>query len=382
MKIALDIQPIMKKSFTGIPFYGYKIMEAMIKIYPNDSFVLNYFNKGVDNFNKKRIYKLKKNNCAIIENNGSSTMYRILNLLFPLNYTKYFQNADIVYFCSFFLPRRTGTKCIFTIHDMVATLYPETTKWINYLILKLELKRSVKRADRIVTVSESSKNDIVKLLNVPEDNIDIVTPAYDKNIFNVNYNKDDILKCRIKFNINNEYILYVGTLEPRKNLVNLIKAYEQAFLFNKDIPQLVIAGGNGWKYESIFEAADKCKLKNHIIFTGYIDDADVPLLMNGAMMFVFPSIYEGFGMPCLEAMACGTPVITSNISSMPEVVGNAGILISPNSIEDISINMKRLFNDTTLRKRCREAGLERAKNFSWTKSAQKLHKVFEEVLSL
>lgn len=159
--------------------------------------------------------------------------------------------------------------------------------------------------------------------------------------FHTDYSTEQIQEAIKKYHINEKYFLYLGTIEPRKNLERLIKAYVKLVSRHKDVPQLVLAGGNGWYYDDIFQMIDTCHLKEQVVFTGYVDQKDSPLLMSGAMAFVFPSLYEGFGMPPLEAMACGTPVITSKTSSLPEVVGDAGILVDPENVDEICEAMEK-----------------------------------------
>ena len=195
----------------------------------------------------------------------------------------------------------------------------------------------------------------------------------DLDIYHPDYPEEDIEKCKSKYHIEREYLLYQGTLEPRKNLVNLVKAYG---LVKKDLknqaPKLVLAGGKGWYYDSIFETVEQLNLKEDVIFTGYVPEEEVPLLMNGAKAFVFPSLYEGFGMPPLEAMACGTPVIVSNTSSLPEVVGNAGMLVDFQNIKSASMSMKSLNEDLESQEKLKKSGVKRAIQYSWKNSGNQL----------
>ena len=160
--------------------------------------------------------------------------------------------------------------------------------------------------------------------------------------------------------------MFLGTLEPRKNLVGLIEAYNLLKTESKeDIPQLVLAGGKGWYYESIFETVKKLHLEQDVIFTGYVPEEDSPLLMNGAVAFVFPSLYEGFGMPPLEAMACGTPVIVSDTASLPEVVRDAGVYVDPNSVESMKEGLLEIWGNIEIGKILKRQGIEHSKQFQW-----------------
>jgi glycosyltransferase involved in cell wall biosynthesis len=175
-------------------------------------------------------------------------------------------------------------------------------------------------------------------------------------------------------------ILFVGTLEPRKNLATLLKAY--ALLRKKaQPPRLIIGGARGWHHEQVFSVVEELGLIEDVIFPGYIPREELPLWYNAANLFIYPSLYEGFGLPLLEAMACGTPVITSNISSLPEVVDGAGILVDPSSVEDMAEAMWQVLSDSSLRAEMRRKGLARAREFSWRKTAQRTVEVYEQAMT-
>ena len=173
----------------------------------------------------------------------------------------------------------------------------------------------------------------------------------------------------------------MGTLEPRKNIERLVRAYSQLVNEKKEgnIPYLVLAGGKGWLYDSIFATVQELKIEDRVIFTGYVEESQVPVLMKGAKAFVFPSLYEGFGMPPLEAMACGTPVLTSAATSLPEVVGESGVLVDPESVESICHGLRELAEDEELCRRLQKEGLERAKLFSWDKTVVPLKQLLERL---
>jgi glycosyltransferase involved in cell wall biosynthesis len=192
---------------------------------------------------------------------------------------------------------------------------------------------------------------------------------------------DIIESIKKKYNINGDYILYLGTLEPRKNLERLIEAYAAVKESEKAAPLLVIAGGKGWLYESIFETVKRFGIENSVIFTGYVPDADKPALLSGAKVFCFPSLYEGFGMPPLEAMACGTPVLTSNVASLPEVCGDAAYYVNPLLVSEIEQGIKQLCFNEELRNNLIQKGEERVKLFSWDKIAEQLHNLYQELVN-
>ena len=190
-----------------------------------------------------------------------------------------------------------------------------------------------------------------------------------------------IAEVKKSLGISGDYFLYLGTIEPRKNLERLIKAYA---LFvkkvGKDAPLLVLAGGKGWLYSGIFEKVKSLGLEKKVVFTKYVPSEDMNPLMCGAMAFVFPSLYEGFGMPPLEAMACGVPVLSSGEASLPEVTGDCALICDAYSAKSIAGGLYRLYSDEKLRKQLSTKGLERAKQFSWEESAQALYNVYEELM--
>jgi glycosyltransferase involved in cell wall biosynthesis len=268
--------------------------------------------------------------------------------------------------------------CVVLVFDLTPVLFRDTHSVQSNFVHKYILPRTLRNADKIIAISQNTKNDLIKHFNIPEDKIRVVYLAVNNNYKPVS--NEEVKRVKDKYNPNSPFILYVGTLEPRKNIVRLIDAFHR--LKQKEIPhKLVIAGKKGWKYENIFGEIEKLKLKDDVIFTGYVSDEDLPALYNAADLFVYPSIYEGFGLPPLEAMACGTPVITSNTSSLPEVVGGAGIMVDPYNIDELSNKMQEVLTSKNLRKELSEKGLKRAKMFSWEKCAKETLEVFEDLIN-
>ena len=214
------------------------------------------------------------------------------------------------------------------------------------------MRTSCRHADHIVTVSAFSKKEIMRLLHVPEGKITVIPNAVDHTVYHTDYSKDQLKMVRSRYGIREDYFLYLGTIEPRKNLERLLDAYARLCREKPDTPQLVLAGRRGWLCDGIYEKARSLNLGNKILFTGYVRQQDSPMLMCGAAAFVFPSLYEGFGMPPLEAMACGTPVITSNTTSLPEVAGDAAVLVNPKSRSEIYRAMKQMLEDSSVTDRC------------------------------
>lgn len=272
--------------------------------------------------------------------------------------------------------RNTGYKKIITIHDVTPLLFSETHGRMNVWHHRFVLPAILKQADHIITVSEASKADIVRCFKVPEEKVTVTLLAADR-VFKpapAGIPGGDIAT------LPRPYILNVGTLEPRKNLAGLLRAFAAAR--RKGLQHtLVITGARGWGNSPLAALVDELALNDAVIFTGFVDDNDLPHLYKGADFFVYPSLYEGFGLPILEAMGCGTPVITSNVSSMPEVAGDAALLVDPRSGSELTAAMLRLAGDGGLRTGLREQGIIQAARFSWDKTAQDTLAVYRKVLA-
>lgn len=284
--------------------------------------------------------------------------------------------VDATVFFNFIVPRGVKGKVITIIHDMTYKTFPETVEEVTRRNLDRNMDYVIKRADCILSVSEFSRQELIHYFPNAETKSEVISWGVDTNLFHPHYSLHDENKIKKKYQINSAYILYVGTLEPRKNIIRLIEAYAKLYRKEENLPKLVISGKKGWMYEGIFEIVRRERLEEKVIFTGYIEDADMPVLMSGAEFFVFLSLYEGFGLPPLEAMACGTPVLVSNVASLPEVIGKAGILVDPYDTDEIANSMEKLVWDENKRMALKVVGLERVKTYSWEKAARKMEDIF------
>jgi glycosyltransferase involved in cell wall biosynthesis len=256
--------------------------------------------------------------------------------------------------------------------------YPETTSEKIYRHHSRWVPYSAAKADRIIAVSNQTKNDIVELLGIPDYKIDVVYSAADERFQPLEPSLYQPILS--KYNLPDQFILFVGTIEPRKNLIGLLKAYLH-YKLNSDHPQkLVIVGAKGWKYSPIFAWIEQHQLHIDVIFTGFIEDDDLVSIYNGASVFVMPSIYEGFGIPILEAMGCGKPVIGSNVSSIPEVIGNSGILVPPDDYERLAQEIYEITSKEEKQTYYSRLSLERARHFDWKKTAAETKKVYDKIL--
>jgi glycosyltransferase involved in cell wall biosynthesis len=290
-------------------------------------------------------------------------------------------NLDLFHSPHYVLPPIRPCKAVVTIHDIIHILFPEylPSKYA-FWYAKFMLTLAARSSRRIITVSESSKKDIVNYLNVSPEKV-VVIPNAIESQFNKIETGGWVKKFREETNLLKPYILYVGSHAPHKNVDGLIRAFSLFKKRTKNPVQLVLAGEERKNSPDIGKLIAEYSLEEDIKFLGskLYDKNRLPMLYNAAEMFVFPSFYEGFGLPPLEAMACGIPVITSTCSSLPEVVGDAGILIDPRNYEDMSKKMEQLFDDTRLRASLVEKGFERVQHFSAEKTARKTLKVYREV---
>jgi len=293
---------------------------------------------------------------------------------------QYKKKIDVFHSTYFVKPIWVPCKSLVTIYDLIYSRYPKYLSkglFTKGVLLYHDIMTSiaVKQSSKIITISQSAKDDIIHFFKCPEDKIEIITPAFDKEEFKVISNRDLVKKTVFEYKLPDKYIFYVGAHKPHKNLERLIRAF---YLIAGEIEHnLVIGGKKDLRYAKTYELAKALNMERRIIFTGEIKESDLPLLYNGADLFVFPSLYEGFGLPPLEAMACGIPVLVSNAASLPEVVGDAAIMVNPYDIGEIAQEMKRILTNKNLQAEMQIKGLERCQNFSWRKTAERTLELYK-----
>jgi glycosyltransferase involved in cell wall biosynthesis len=249
----------------------------------------------------------------------------------------------------------------------MAYAYARTSMWM-----------AARRSHRILTVSEASKRDIIHFFNVQPEKIVVVHNAIDER-FRATPSDEHIARVRERYQLAHGFVLYVGNIKPHKNLVRLIEAYDLLRRRGFDELKLLIIGDEISKLPALRRAVHKHKLHKHVRFLGYLPDDTLAVLYRLAQVFVFPSLYEGFGLPPLEAMACGTPVVTSNVSSLPEVTGDAAVLVDPYEVESIADGMERVLTNPELCAELRQKGIARAREFSWEQSVARTQQLYQEV---
>jgi glycosyltransferase involved in cell wall biosynthesis len=276
--------------------------------------------------------------------------------------------VDLLHSMGYVQPYFCPCRSVVTVHDLSFMLFPEYFNRLNRLYLTHFTRFSVRRADRVLAVSDSTRKDVIRLLGVSPDRVVTVHSGIQPG-FEPLQNKAQVEAFRKSRQVDFPFILFVSTLEPRKNAERLVEAF--ALLRKQtNLPhKLVLGGAKGWLYSSIFKTIERLELQDAVILPGFVPAADLPLWYNCADLFVYPSLYEGFGSPPLEAMACGTPVVASNSSSLPEVVGDAGLLVAPTDVEGLARAMVRILTDPSLKAELIGRGIRQAAAFSWGTTA-------------
>lgn len=291
------------------------------------------------------------------------------------------QQIDVYHgVCNFELPLRKMCRYVVTIHDLVPLFFPELVPKKHLLFFKLFIKRAAQTADAIITDSEHSKQDICRYLKVSDEKVRVIHLGYTPQPLPQNA-EEQRQRLFEQYGIRQPYLLFVGVIEPKKNLERLLEAF--ALLRQErridDGVQLVIAGGKGWFCEQLEQHIAALRLERSVVLTGFMPDDALPLLYSGAEAFVFPSIYEGFGLPVVEAMAHGVPVITSNVSSLPEIAGHAGLLVNPMDAASIAAGIETVLTHPEQRAAMKIAGRLQAQQFSWPRTAEATYRVYQNV---
>jgi glycosyltransferase involved in cell wall biosynthesis len=283
---------------------------------------------------------------------------------------------DLLHGLAYALPIGWSGPGVVTIYDLSFLRFPDAFKPANRIYLTATTRATARRARRILTISEHARRDIVRLLSVPEQRVDVTYPAAEER-YRPLPNRE-VEAFRVARALPESFVFALGTLEPRKNLVGLLQAYAR---LPRPRPPLYVAGGAGWRFSPIFDTVRQLHLAEDVHWLGYVPEDELPLWYNAARLFAFPSLYEGFGLPVLEAMACGTPVITSTAASLPEVGGKAAVLVPPLDTERIAHEMERILDDSQLRTEMRAAGRIQASRFSWRAMTDKTINAYARAVS-
>lgn len=363
MKIGINLLPF-RKNLTGTGVYAYNIIEEISHIDSRNEYFL-FTNKESSD-----IFKTIKTNFITITLPfyARDTLVRIFweQFIFP-SYLKKFK-IYLLFSPSDVLPILSKCKNVICIHDLIPFHIEKKYTKLRSFYIRVMTRFSAEKADKVLTVSNNSKLELQKYCRISHEKIIVTYNGVNKFILNPDNKKWENFKH--DNNIPNKYILYLGTLEPGKNINTLLKAFKILKENNNISQKLVIAGDKGWLFKSIFNEVKNLKLDGQVIFPNYVSNDILGLLYKNTEIFILPSLYEGFGIPALEAMYFGAPVIVSNTSSLPEVVGEAGKLVNPHSEADIAKAIYKVLNNLSLRKNMIEKGYKQAAKFSWEKAAQ------------
>jgi glycosyltransferase involved in cell wall biosynthesis len=288
--------------------------------------------------------------------------------------------VDIAHGLFHLLPPSRQALRVVTVYDLAALRFDNLHKPGSRALHRKLLHHAVRRADALIAASANTRRDLMELPGARPERLHVVPCGVDLAEFTGAFPQEALNGARRKFGIDGPYLLYLGTLEPRKNLVRLVEAYARVRERMPDAPRLVLAGGKGWLCDDVFETIGRLRLERHVVHTGYVTREEAVALLRGALGFVYPSRYEGFGLPVLEAMAARTPVLTSEVSSLPEVIGDGGVMVDPESVDSIAAGMVRLITDETGNRDRVARAFTRATRMTWDDSARALLGLYRRLL--
>lgn len=371
MYIGIDGNEANQKNRVGIGQFSFNVISQLEILGENHEFIVYLKEKPVSDFPKERIgWKY--------EVFGPSKLWTQFSL--PIRLFTQKAKLDVFFSPSHYAPRFSPVPTVISIMDLWHHRHPEQFNQKDLFQLTSWEKYSVKNSSAIITISEFSKKEILNFYKINEDKISVAYPGF--NRFDIRLSNSQIDEIKTKYKINGKYFIYIGTLQPKKNIEGLIKAFKTVSDKDPDL-HLVIVGKKGWLYEHIFNLIDELKIKDKVIFTGFVSEEEKPILLAGSLAFVFPSFYEGFGIPVLESMYIGVPVVTSNEGSLPEVGGEAAVYCDPYKINTITDGMEKILNlNKSARNEIIALGKVQAAKFSWEKCGASVIRALEGVINV
>ena len=375
MHIAVESQSLLQLR-TGVEHYLYHLLEGFSKLDLDDTVSSFYFSaKGHKHLLPFASEKVKEQRLAFPPGRVISMMWKLFR--YP-HLESLLPNADLFHFPNYVIkPVGKKSKTVLTVHDLAFERMPETLEEKNLEFLRKFVPPSIERADKIIAVSEFTRSELIHYHPAAEGKTEVVYHGVDQE-FARPINAEKMDSARKKYSLPQNYILAVGTIEPRKNIQGLLKACKILFDKQSDI-DLVLCGSKGWKCDELVNEIMGGDLSKRIRWTGYVDQAELPALYSGARVFVYPSLYEGFGLPCLEAMAAGVPVVCSGTTSVPEVVGETAIKVEPENPESIAEGIHRVLSDQTLAVELVQQAKTRATQFTWQNTARQTLQIYKAI---
>jgi glycosyltransferase involved in cell wall biosynthesis len=367
--IGIDAQPLAREK-SGVGYYTEQLIRALEMVDGQNEYVLFSTNDFDPPFSDST--RFRKRITPYVWS------YAWMQVGQPFQILK--ERLDLYHGPNFVAPLAAPCPTLITIHDLSSFIMREKHRWMNNLIQRLLVPSSARRSRAIIAVSEATRNDIMRILGIPAHKIRVI-PEGVEGIFEPVTDDESRNHIRCKLGLPQKYILFVGTLEPRKNIPTLLEAYARLIRSGDTEHRLVLAGGHGWGSDAIPQKMRSLGIEANVKFTGYVAREDMSALYSMADLFVYPSLYEGFGLPPLEAMACGTPTIVSDGSSLSSVVADAGLRVDPLDIAGLAEAMRRVLLDETLRRDLIEKGKKRAKCYSWETTARETLALYQEVVS-
>ena len=365
MNILIDFSQIPKQK-VGVGVYALNLVKQIAKLdLENSYYILVQDDEHSLDSSERNNFKLINIQSKIFR----KVIFRLLLEQWLIPYIIIKKKIDIVHSLHYSFPLITfRAKKVVTIHDMTFFKFPKYHQIIKRYYFSFFIHLVARMADKVISLSESTLRDFISLTSARKDKVSVVHLGVDWATSSFPRERAELVKK--KYGIDGKYLLFVGMIEPRKNVGNLILAYDKLLKVNKDY-HLVIVGKKGWGYRKVFNLIDDLRLHDRIIFTGFVEEEDKPFIIRDAKIFVYPSMYEGFGIPVLEALSLGIPTITSNVSSLPEITGGAALLVDPANVDELYLGMKRLLEDETLYQELKKKSVLQARKFSWMKTAQK-----------
>ncbi|GAB4344544.1 MAG: glycosyltransferase family 1 protein [Candidatus Abyssubacteria bacterium] len=376
MRIGIDATPITNRSGTG--YYTQKLIEFLGRVDGENEYVLFCPSGYREHLEHRAMFEYPNMHVVEVREAGQAAQAAWRQFVLPRQMKRF--SLEVFHFPSFISSLMARAPSVLTIHDLCFSLYPETFSAPKRYYYRYVIPRSARRCAFIIADSDSTRDDILKYLHRDGETVRTVYLGVDPVRFYHVTDRTERERVRRRYDLPDHYILYIGTLEPRKNIVRLIRAFNYGVV-SKGLPHhLVIAGRKGWLFEEIFVEVRALNLSGRVHFPGFVERSDLAVVYSMARAFAYPSLYEGFGLPCLEAMSCGTPVTASNTSSLPEILGEDALLVDPLSVDSIAGALQRLCSDEACHKDLSERGPRRASRYSWMTTARQTAEIYARTL--